>query len=91
MTIFIYSLKTNYVLPYVVPFRYLYMNKTDAVISGADILLKYEMQEHISFTAKYARVRGNDRTQNIALINIPADNIFGHSCVFISRWQGDEK
>ena len=49
--------------------------QTNANISGVDLLLKYEPQPNWNITAKYAIVRGNNLTDNVALINIPSDNI----------------
>ncbi len=48
--------------------------QTDTRIYGTDILLSFEPQEHLKLTSKYAIVRANDLTADLALINIPADN-----------------
>ena len=50
--------------------------QTDANIYGGDISLTYEPKNDLKFIAKYAVVRGDDLVNNVALVNIPADNIF---------------
>ncbi len=44
-------------------------------IYGTDVLLKYAPRQNWSLTAKYAIVRGDNLTDDVALINIPSDNI----------------
>lgn len=51
--------------------------QTDATIFGTDILFKYEPRKDLKFLAKYALVRGRDTRQNLPLINMPADNLYG--------------
>lgn len=51
--------------------------QTDATIYGTDILFKYEPRKDWKFLAKYAIVRGQDTAQNLPLINMPADNLYG--------------
>ena len=50
--------------------------QTDANIYGGDLLMTYEPRKNLKFIAKYAIVRGDDIIKNIALVNIPADNIY---------------
>ena len=49
--------------------------QTDANIYGTDVLLKYAPRQNWSITAKYAIVRGDNLADDVALINIPSDNI----------------
>lgn len=51
--------------------------QTNATIYGTDILFKYEPHKNWKFLAKYALVRGQDTTQDLPLINMPADNLYG--------------
>ena len=50
--------------------------QTDANIYGGDLSITYEPRNDLKFIVKYAIVRGDDITNNISLVNIPADNIF---------------
>jgi len=50
--------------------------QTNATLYGTDILLAYEPQQNVKFVAKYALVRGTDQSNNLPLINTPADNLF---------------
>jgi len=49
--------------------------QTDANIYGTDFLLKFEPQQNWNVTAKYAFVRGDNLTDDVALVNIPSSNI----------------
>ena len=50
--------------------------QTDVNIYGGDLSITYEPRNNLKFIVKYAIVRGDDVTNNISLVNIPADNIF---------------
>ncbi len=48
----------------------------DAIIAGTDILIKYAPRDDLEIVSKYALVRGRETASNLALINIPSDNLF---------------
>jgi iron complex outermembrane receptor protein len=50
--------------------------QTNAQLFGTDILLSYEPKENLKWLFKYSSVNGKDLTNNLALINIPANNLF---------------
>lgn len=54
--------------------------QTDATIYGTDLQLTFEPTQRLKIVNKYAVVRGMDRTNDLPLINIPADN-------FSTAWQ----
>lgn len=49
--------------------------QANAHIYGADFLLVYEPINHLKWTNRYALVRGDNTSQGIPLVDIPADNI----------------
>jgi iron complex outermembrane receptor protein len=57
-------------------FPFFIYQQTDANVYGGDLLLTFEPRKDLKFIVKYAIVRGDDVTNNIGLINIPADNVF---------------
>ncbi len=57
-------------------FPFFIYKQTDANVYGGDLLLTFEPRKDLKFIVKYAIVRGDDVTNNIGLINIPADNVF---------------
>ena len=50
--------------------------QTDALIYGTDFLLSFEPKENVKWLFKYAFVKGEDRSGNRPLVNIPANNLF---------------
>ncbi len=50
--------------------------QTDAALYGADLQLTYELIPNLELVTKYAIVRGKDRVNNNAIINLPSDNLF---------------
>lgn len=61
--------------------------QTDAEIFGADFMMKYTPLESLDFLVRYAMVRGKDLTNDLYLINMPSDNIFGQA---VYSWKGGE-
>ena len=51
--------------------------QTNATIRGLDLMVKYEPIEQIQLLLKYAMVRGTDTENNLPLVYMPADNLFG--------------
>ncbi len=49
--------------------------QTDANIFGTDLQIVYEPISSLKLTGKYSLTRGNDISNNEALINMPSDNI----------------
>ena len=49
--------------------------QADAIISGADFQVTYEPTQQFKVVSKYAIVRGYNRTDNLPLVFIPADNL----------------
>jgi len=55
-------------------FRY---EQTKAQLYGADLTLKYELLEHLELRGTYSYIQGNDLSNNVGLIFIPANTISG--------------
>lgn len=49
--------------------------QTDATLSGLDLLLKWEPTPRWEWMAKYAMVRGRDRSGELPLVFMPPDNL----------------
>ncbi len=62
--------------------------QTDAEIFGADFMMKYTPVEAMDFLVRYAVVRGKDLTNDLFLINMPSDNIFGQATY---SWKGGQR
>lgn len=62
--------------------------QTDAEIFGADFMMKYTPVEAMDFLVRYAVVRGKDLTNDLYLINMPSDNIFGQATY---SWKGGQR
>ena len=56
-------------------FRY---KQTNAEIFGLDFSTRVYMIDHFYADLKYSYIRGNDRSESIPLINIPANNVNGN-------------
>lgn len=50
--------------------------QTNARLLGTDIQLTYEPYKNLKLVSKYAIVRGQDTSNDLPLVNIPADNLF---------------
>ncbi len=50
--------------------------QTDARILGSDLLLSYEPTPSTKWIFKYSYIKGRDLSNNLTLINIPANNLF---------------
>jgi len=53
-------------------FRY---EQTNADIHGLDFLASLQLSKRLKAILKYARVRGRDRTADLGIVNLPADNL----------------
>lgn len=51
--------------------------KTNAQISGFDLTATYRISEQLNLTGKYSYIKGSDISNDIALINMPSNNIDG--------------
>ena len=64
--------------------------QTDARILGTDWQLTYEPIQSLKIVGKYALVRGQDRRNDLPLLNIPADNVnlsIQHALPSGERWK----
>ena len=53
---------------------YLY-KQTDVAIYGSDFLLTYEPKNNLRFVFKYSMLKGENVKENLALINLPSNNM----------------
>jgi len=49
--------------------------QTNASISGVDVAATYNLSTRSRLLVKYAYIHGTDRDQNVALINLPSNNV----------------
>ena len=49
--------------------------QADVAIYGMDVLFSYEPLDNVKLLAKYALVKGDNKTDNVPLINMPSNNL----------------
>lgn len=49
--------------------------QVDANLYGFDLLLKYELSDQLKMVNRFAFIEGRDRSNRLALVNIPSNNI----------------
>ncbi|MGB0390468.1 MAG: TonB-dependent receptor [Salibacteraceae bacterium] len=51
--------------------------QTQAQITGFDVVLKYQIRDRLEFVTKYSFLYGRDKSNDIPLINMPANRLYG--------------
>ncbi|MGY5351236.1 TonB-dependent receptor [Wenyingzhuangia sp. IMCC45533] len=51
--------------------------QTNAEIFGLDLGTSYQINNHLKLGTKYSFLRGNNLSENVPLVNMPANNLFG--------------
>lgn len=62
--------------------------QTNASIYGLDLVATYQFNDRLNITGKYSYLEGTDRSNDIPLVNMPANNLFGKINFSIPKWGG---